>query len=66
MTGGFKKMPLPVLAVHLTGKFLSGVGLGALLAGYLSKVDWIIGGLVVIVISIIMQIPGAYFALRKK
>lgn len=59
-------MPLPAMVSTLTGKFLGGVGLGALLAGLFNKTDWIIGGLVILLISVLIQLPGAYFALKKK
>ena len=62
----FKDLPTPVMILHITGKFLFGVGVGLLVASYFHQLDWWTIGAWVILISLITQIPGAYFVLRKK
>jgi hypothetical protein len=61
----FRKLPLSILILHISGKFLFGVGLGLLLASYLQQYDWQLYGWVMIVIALITQIPGAYKCLKK-
>ena len=53
------------MILHISGKFLFGVGLGLLLASYLQQYDWQLYGWIIIVIALITQIPGAYLLLRK-
>lgn len=57
----FRKLPIPILILHITAKFVFGVGLGVLLANYLSGFgSWII------LLALIMSIPGAYKVLSGK
>ncbi len=57
----FRKLPIPILILHITAKFVFGVGLGVLLANYLSGFGWWI-----ILLALIMSIPGAYKVLSGK
>lgn len=61
----FRKLPISIMILHISGKFLSGVGLGALLASYLYRYDWQLWGWIIIVIAVLTQIPGAYKVLKK-
>ncbi len=57
----FRKLPTSILALHVTAKFVFGVGLGVLLASYLNGFGWWI-----ILLAIIMGLPGAYKVLSGK
>ncbi|NQS90719.1 hypothetical protein HQ584_13130 [Patescibacteria group bacterium] len=61
----FRKLPASIIILHISGKFLFGVGLGALLAIYLYRCNWQLWGWVIIVIAVLIQIPGAYKVLKK-
>jgi len=61
----FRKLPISIMILHICGKFLAGVGLGALLASYLYRYDWQLWGWIIIVIAVLTQIPGAYKVLKK-
>lgn len=49
----FRKLPTPVLFSHVMSKFVGGVGIGVLLAGYLAGLGWWI-----ILLSFIIAIPS--------
>lgn len=51
----FRELPKPILTLHIAAKFVFGVGLGVLLADYLSGFAWWI-----ILLALIMSIPGGY------
>lgn len=51
----FRELPTPIIVLHISAKFVFGVGLGVLLAGYLTGFGWWL-----ILLSLIMGIPGAY------
>ena len=57
----FRQVPTPYLSMHITAKFLFGVGLGLLLAIWLPV--WT--GWIFIVISLLIAIPSAKIVLRK-
>ena len=57
----FRELPTPILILHVTARFVFGVGLGVLLANYLSGFGWWI-----IVLALVMGIPGAYKVLSGK
>jgi len=57
----FRKLSTPILTLHITAKFVFGVGLGVLLANYLSGFGWWI-----ILLALIIGIPGAYKVLSGK
>ena len=40
----WRKLPLSWMAFHIFGKFLFGIGIGALLASYLQEYDWVTYG----------------------
>jgi hypothetical protein len=61
----FRKLPTRLLMLHVTSKFLFGVGLGALLASYLKGLDWQICGWSLIILSLIIAIPSTYRILKK-
>jgi len=57
----FRRIPNPYFSMHITGKFLSGVGLGVLLAIWLPV--WT--GWVFIIIALLIAIPSVRIVLRK-
>ena len=57
----FRQIPNPYFAMHITGKFLFGVGLGLLLAIWLPV--WT--GWIFIVAALLIAIPSATIILRK-
>ncbi|MBA7535757.1 hypothetical protein ES705_28015 [subsurface metagenome] len=57
----FRRMPNPYFAMHITSKFLFGVGLGVLLAIWLPA--WT--GWIFIVASLLIAIPSARILLGK-
>lgn len=61
----FRKLPISIMILHISGKFLFAVGLGALLASYLYRYDWQLWGWIIIVIAVLTQMPGAYKVLKK-
>jgi len=57
----FRQMPNPYLTLHITGKFLFGVGLGLLLAAWLP----IWTGWLFIIAALVISIPSARIVLRR-
>ena len=57
----FRQVPDPYFTLHITAKFLSGVGLGVLLAIWLPV--WT--GWIFIVIALLIAIPSAIIVLGK-
>ena len=57
----FRRMPNPYFAMHITSRFIFGVGLGLLLAIWLPL--WT--GWIFIVISLLIAIPSARILLGK-
>ena len=57
----FRQVPNPYFTLHITAKFLSGVGLGVLLAIWLPV--WT--GWIFIVIALLIAIPSARIVLGK-
>jgi len=57
----FRQVPNPYFSLHITSKFLFGVGLGVLLAGCLP----IWTGWIFIIIALVIAIPGARIVLWK-
>lgn len=59
--GKFRQVPNPYFTLHITAKFLSGVGLGVLLAIWLPV--WT--GWIFIVVALLIAIPSARIVLSK-
>ena len=57
----FRQVPNPYFSMHITAKFLSGLGLGVLLAGWLPV--WV--GWVFIIAALLIAIPSARIVLGK-
>jgi len=57
----FRKLPTPILTLHIIAKFVFGVGLGVLLVNYLNGFGWWI-----ILLALIIGTPGAYKVLTGK
>ena len=57
----FRQVPNPYFALHITGKFLGGVGLGMLLATWLPVWTWWL----FIIIAVVIAIPSARIILSK-
>ena len=57
----FRQVPNPYFALHITAKFLFGVGLGVLLASWLPVWTWWL----VIIVALVIAIPSARIVLRK-
>ena len=65
----FKDLPMPFLMLHVTAKFLGGVGLGVLLGGVLKGYGWWIiaaGFVVAIPSSIKILTAEELFAARQQ
>ena len=60
-TEKFKQVPNPYFSMHLTAKFLGGVGLGVLLATCLPA--WT--GWVFIIVALLIAIPTTKILLKK-
>jgi len=60
-TEKFRRVPNPYFSMHITAKFLSGLGLGVLLAAWLPV--WT--GWVFIVAALLIAIPSARIVLGK-
>jgi hypothetical protein len=57
----FRQVPNPYFSMHITGKFLFGIGLGVLLAIWLP--EWT--GWIFIVAALLIAIPSAIIILGK-
>jgi len=57
----FRRVPNPYFSLHITAKFLCGLGLGILLATWLP----IWTGWIFIVVALVISIPSARIVLRK-
>jgi len=57
----FRHVPNPYFSIHITAKFLGGVGLGLLLATWLPA--WT--GWVFIIVALLIAIPSARIVLGK-
>ena len=57
----FRQVPDPYFSLHITAKFLAGVGIGVLLATCLPVWTWWI----FIVVALIIAIPSARIVLSK-
>jgi len=57
----FRQVPNPYFALHITAKFLGGVGLGVLLAACLP----IWTGWIFIIVALLIAIPSARIILSK-
>jgi len=57
----FRQLPNPYFSLHVTAKFLAGVGLGVLLATWLPLWTWWI----FIVVALVIAIPSARILLSK-
>ena len=57
----FRRVPNPYFALHITAKFLGGVGIGVLLATWLPVWTWWI----FIIVGVVIAIPSARIVLRK-
>jgi hypothetical protein len=55
----FRKLPLPLLSLHITAKFLAGIGVGVLLADYLNGLGWWL-----ILLAVLISVPSAYRILK--
>ena len=49
----FRELPTPILILHVSARFVFGLGLGVLLARYLMGFGWWL-----IVLAVVMGIPG--------
>lgn len=58
------KLPVPLLAAHMLGKFFLGLGLGILLVGTMNF-NWKLWGPVFIVLSVLVSIPSSRRILKK-
>ena len=58
------KLPRPLFITHIFSKFLVGVGIGFILAGYFDY-NWKLWGWVLIVVAVIIDIPSVYRILRR-
>ena len=57
----FRQVPDPYFSLHVTGKFLAGVGIGVLLATWLP--GWT--GWLFIVVAVLIAIPSARIVLGR-
>ena len=57
----FRQVPNPYFSLHITAKFLFGVGLGVLLATWLPVWTWWL----FIIVGVLIAIPSARIVLRK-
>ncbi len=56
-----RKLPTPVLISHVVSKFIGGVGIGVLIAGYVKFSGWYI-----ILLSFLVGVPSIVCMLRSK
>ena len=61
-----KKMNMSDFMFWVLGKFLFGLGLGILLPVYFMTFGWQIAGWMLIIFSVILQIPAIVAAFKKK
>ena len=61
----FQSLPTPLFVLHVFAKFLGGVGIGMMIAGY-GGGDWTWTGGWVLAASFLFGIPGALRILGKK
>ncbi len=61
-TEKLRQVPDPYFSLHITGKFLVGVGLGVLLATWLPVWTW----WVFIIVAVVISIPSARIVLSKR
>jgi len=61
-TEKFRQVPDPYFSLHVTAKFLLGVGLGVLLATWLPVWTW----WVFIIVAVVIAIPSARIVLSKR
>ena len=54
----FRSLPAPLLYGHITSKFLSGVAIGFLVAGYTGG-DWTRAGWWTLAVSVVISIPSS-------
>lgn len=59
-----RKLPDRLLIAHMFAKFLSGLGIGIILAGKLDF-NWRLWGTVFIVLSVAVSVPSGRIILRK-
>ncbi|MCK4354201.1 MAG: hypothetical protein KAW83_03000 [Dehalococcoidia bacterium] len=59
--GKFRQLSNPYLSLHITSKFLFGVGLGVLLADWFPK--WT--GWIFVIVALVIAIPSARIILGK-
>ena len=57
----FKNLPMPLLILHVTAKFVAGVGIGVLLGGHLKGCGWWF-----ILAAFVIAIPSSYKILSGK
>ena len=62
----FRRLPPHLMFTHVLSKFVFGVGFGALLAFYLSWLDWQVLGWALVVLSIIIGIPSLRIILKRR
>jgi hypothetical protein len=53
----FRTLPVPLLYGHITSKFLGGVAIGFLIAGYAGG-DWTRAGWLLLAISAVVSVPS--------
>jgi len=53
----FRNLPAPLLMAHVFAKFLGGVGLGLLIAGYAGG-DWTAAGWWTMAAALVMSLPS--------
>jgi len=58
------KLPVPLLAAHVFGKFLLGFGVGIVLGGALGF-NWKVWGPLFIVLSVVVSIPSSRRILKE-
>jgi len=57
----FRQVPNPYFSLHITAKFLAGVGIGVLLATWLPGWTWWL----FIIAALVIAIPSARIVLKK-
>ncbi len=62
----FRRLPRRYMFLHVLGKFVFGIGLGALLVIYIPQLDWRLLGWILIALSIIIAIPSAKKMLSRE